>query len=439
MSQKDEVIPSIHSPGLATTPSRGQNDITDSANKPNGVNSKPRLSDAELYPDVQESPRTPSYLKISSAVSGYGHYSKYSAYTGIEKRSPYSSTLSLRSSRSDLTTPVTPDMPIGKIPNIQPPTNYPPLNSQFNSQKQAEQYVKKEDNYVNGHTITNGAIEPQLNGENGHLPLVGNFSTTGDSVKDADYFLQVTQSEENRLQSLCSLCEIELLNESLSEEASGRLRAAVGKANLLINQKFRQFQDLCQQHKHPEEGGKRTKWEDLQGFWEMVKIQVDDVDEMFTEIELLRQNGWREIKALSRRSSSSSRSSPKSQSGSVSVSNTSTPSHTPGSKRKGIKIKDTPESSPERTQKAKMAARAREEARKKMLAEKRAAMKQQKLQNDNIEIYVADSSKSNTPEEGTPERTQSREGSNEREPSEEKEGTPDLGTSVDTNNGGTSV
>lgn len=86
-----------------------------------------------------------------------------------------------------------------------------------------------------------------------------------------------------------------------------------------------------------------------------------------------------------------------------------------------------------------MAARAREEARKKMLAEKRAAMKQQKLQNDNIEIYVADSSKSNTPEEGTPERTQSREGSNEREPSEEKEGTPDLGTSVDTNNSGTSV
>ena len=51
---------------------------------------------------------------------------------------------------------------------------------------------------------------------------------------------------------------------------------------------------------HPEEGGKPTKWEDLQGFWEMVKIQVDDVDEMFTEIELLRQNGWTEIKALVR-------------------------------------------------------------------------------------------------------------------------------------------
>ena len=110
-----------------------------------------------------------------------------------------------------------------------------------------------------------------------------------------------------------------------------------------------------------------------------------------------------------------------------------------GSKRKGIKVSDTPEQSPERTQKAKMAARAREEARKKMLAEKRAALKQQKLKNnDNIEIYVADSSKSNTPE-GTPERTQSREGSHDRERSEEKERTPDMGTSVDADNGGTSV
>ena len=31
--------------------------------------------------------------------------------------------------------------------------------------------------------------------------------------------------------------------------ANGKLRSAIGKANLLISQKFRQFQDLCQQHK----------------------------------------------------------------------------------------------------------------------------------------------------------------------------------------------
>ena len=41
--------------------------------------------------------------------------------------------------------------------------------------------------------------------------------------------------------------------------------------------------------------------------------------------------------------------------------------------------KDTPDSSPEHAQKIKSATKARDEARKKMLAEKRAAMKQQQL------------------------------------------------------------
>lgn len=67
-------------------------------------------------------------------------------------------------------------------------------------------------------------------------------------------------------------------------------------------------------------------------------------------------------------------------------------------------MKDTPESSPERTMKAKMAAKERDDARKKMLAEKRAAMKQQRQQQEGeaVEIYVADNgSKSASPARST--------------------------------------
>ena len=61
-------------------------------------------------------------------------------------------------------------------------------------------------------------------------------------------------------------------------------------------------------------------------------------------------------------------------------------------------MKDTPESSPERSQKAKMAAKVRDDARKKMLAEKRAAMKQRQQENEGVEIYVADNgNKSDSP------------------------------------------
>jgi Guanylate-kinase-associated protein (GKAP) protein len=36
-----------------------------------------------------------------------------------------------------------------------------------------------------------------------------------------------------------------------------------------------------------------TKPEDLQGFWDMVMIQVDHVDSLFQEIELIKANDWK--------------------------------------------------------------------------------------------------------------------------------------------------
>lgn len=37
-----------------------------------------------------------------------------------------------------------------------------------------------------------------------------------------------------------------------------------------------------------------TTNEDLQGFWDMVLLQVDQVDALFRELDELRANGWNE-------------------------------------------------------------------------------------------------------------------------------------------------
>lgn len=37
----------------------------------------------------------------------------------------------------------------------------------------------------------------------------------------------------------------------------------------------------------------QTTNEDLQGFWDMVMLQVNDVDASFVEIESFRRNGWK--------------------------------------------------------------------------------------------------------------------------------------------------
>ena len=40
------------------------------------------------------------------------------------------------------------------------------------------------------------------------------------------------------------------------------------------------------------EDGFETKIEDLEGYWAMVSYQVDDVNQTFDDINLLRKNNW---------------------------------------------------------------------------------------------------------------------------------------------------
>lgn len=37
----------------------------------------------------------------------------------------------------------------------------------------------------------------------------------------------------------------------------------------------------------------QTTCEDLRGFWDMVMLQVNDVDASFSEIDSFRRNGWK--------------------------------------------------------------------------------------------------------------------------------------------------
>ncbi|KAK3752091.1 hypothetical protein RRG08_014368 [Elysia crispata] len=350
----------------------------------------PRSSRSDPPSPVDPSHK-PSYLKLSCAVSGYGKYSRYSTYKDVNRRSPFSSQSSLR---SEVSSPEPGSMPAERKSGEDGTpehnhTNHTPnhLSPSYRGGAGSPQAV------TNNHKP---AVSPPtaVNGHSVHLKY-----PTGDIVKDGEYFLQHTQFEEDRIRGLCLRAEAHMRAHDLPEEACGLIRSAIGKANLLLTQKFVQFRELCQNHMVPDPDEPETLWGDLQGFWDMVKIQIDNVDDLFAEIELMRHNGWQEIpKQMSRRSSASS--SPKSGT----ISQASTPSATPGSKRKNTKppgsggsSKNTPDSSPERTQKARQAAKARDEARRKLLAERRAAMKQQLQQQQqaggdaaSVEIFVPD-------------------------------------------------
>lgn len=73
---------------------------------------------------------------------------------------------------------------------------------------------------------------------------------------------------------------------------NGIVLAAIGKARLLATKKFKQFEGLCEENLNPTSDGPQTLTDDLQGFWEMMQLQVDDINNAFREIEKYRDNGW---------------------------------------------------------------------------------------------------------------------------------------------------
>lgn len=100
--------------------------------------------------------------------------------------------------------------------------------------------------------------------------------------------------ETSRLTALCDLWEPKI-DRVEGEDVRGRIRAAVGKARILMNQKgrfsqFRQLVDNCEFGY----GEKETTTMDLQGFWEMIYFQVEDVAGHFDQLKVLESNGWKE-------------------------------------------------------------------------------------------------------------------------------------------------
>ncbi len=102
-------------------------------------------------------------------------------------------------------------------------------------------------------------------------------------------------SKENvRLLGLVDLWESKLPS-CASEEAVGHIRSAVGKARLLVltnpKGRFKQFQGLVDDCQHGR-GDKPTTCTDLQGFWDMIFYQVEDVDGLFNDLKVMEGNGW---------------------------------------------------------------------------------------------------------------------------------------------------
>ncbi|XP_076007980.1 disks large-associated protein 5 [Genypterus blacodes] len=110
---------------------------------------------------------------------------------------------------------------------------------------------------------------------------------------DVPYFRSQMSSETDRLTSLSGNWEAKVEDETIPEEMRDRMRTAVGQARLLMKERFNQFSNLvddCELGR----GEKITTCTDLQGFWDMVFYQVEDVYKKFDALREAEASGWKE-------------------------------------------------------------------------------------------------------------------------------------------------
>ncbi|XP_017368021.1 disks large-associated protein 4 isoform X7 [Cebus imitator] len=184
--------------------------------------------------------------------------------------------------------------------------------------------------------------------------------------RDGYWFLKLLQAETERLEGWCCQMDKETKENNLSEEVLGKVLSAVGSAQLLMSQKFQQFRGLCEQNLNPDANPRPTA-QDLAGFWDLLQLSIEDISMKFDELYHLKANSWQLVETPEKRKEEKK--------------------PPPPVPKKPAKSK--PAVSRDKASDA--SDKQRQEARKRLLAAKRAASVRQNSATesaDSIEIYV---------------------------------------------------
>lgn len=99
-------------------------------------------------------------------------------------------------------------------------------------------------------------------------------------ANDGKYYLQLLEQQKGSILDLVREAEftLETREQEFDEDTVGRIRSAIGKANLLLQKKCKQFEELCDANINQlDEDQFATLNDDLAGFWDMLSIQIKEV------------------------------------------------------------------------------------------------------------------------------------------------------------------
>ncbi|XP_053668293.1 uncharacterized protein LOC128718698 [Anopheles marshallii] len=109
------------------------------------------------------------------------------------------------------------------------------------------------------------------------------------------FYYEKVDGEVNRLQALCDQYAPFLETEQeLNDHCRGLILAAQGQTNILIKKKLSKFRELIG-HYEKKWNDRKVRHDDLDGFWVMLALDLDNLDRRFEELRLLKENNWQEV------------------------------------------------------------------------------------------------------------------------------------------------
>ncbi|XP_033185998.2 uncharacterized protein LOC117154809 [Bombus vancouverensis nearcticus] len=126
-----------------------------------------------------------------------------------------------------------------------------------------------------------------------------NISIEGEE-RTAQYFHFLLNKEINRLNELCEKWAEIRTKPDTTDDGQYEINQAIGQTKLLISKKFERFRRLvndCETGK----GEMLVTCKDLQGFWDMMYIEVRNCDVRFEKLENLRAHAWKEEELFAQR------------------------------------------------------------------------------------------------------------------------------------------
>ncbi|XP_074832320.1 disks large-associated protein 3 [Carettochelys insculpta] len=153
------------------------------------------------------------------------------------------------------------------------------------------QWAYREDYQMQYDTVEVPRRDSWINRGSRSLPDSGRASPCH---RDGEWFIKLLQAEVEKMEGWCQQMEREAEDYDLPEEILEKIRSAVGSTQLLMSQKVQQFFRLCQQNMDPNAFPVPT-FQDLAGFWDLLQLSIEDVSLKFAELQQLKANGWKLI------------------------------------------------------------------------------------------------------------------------------------------------